>query len=193
MLKQFRTSKAISSVKAGLSQTSNSITIFNKMMDFIAHIGALFGGGLAVMGTASAVGGRASAIDLASSPLPLRVVALLVISASMGWILGVFVGWLSKDPSEGRRVLGILTAAICGCLLIFSVDWLAVFNQNKHLPELQVFAAIGLGVALWIAAFQFRMQADQAGNSVIRDRALALMTFGFVSVALTALTLAGQY
>lgn len=193
MFKKFRYSKAAGSFKAGFGLTTKTISIISDATSLAVNLGAFGGGGLALLGTASAIGGRPSVIDIGNSPLALRVVILLIISASMGWMLGAIVGWLSKDPSESRRVLGIITAAVCGCLLIFSADWLVPSKMDVLLPELQVFSAIGLGVALWIATFQFRLQSGHVGNRVIRDRALALMTFGIVSVGIIALTLAGEH
>lgn len=168
----------------------DGVKVFNQVMDFLANLASIGVGAFALAGTSSA-GRRVDFVfDVNASALPLRLFVLILISAAMGWGLGALVGFLSVRRTEARGVLSLLAALAMATLLVLSAEWLAMPAQNTALPELFLFTAIGLGLALWIARFQFS-QRLVSEVSVLMVRAQALFGFVVVSLGVLMLTVIG--
>ena len=174
----------------GSNAVGKGVTVFNQAMDFLANLASIGVGVFAVAGTSSAGRKVDFVFDVNASALSLRLFVLLVISAAMGWGLGAFVGFLSARRSEARGVFSLLAALAMAILLVLSAEWLAMPAADTALPELFLFTAIGLGLALWIARFQFsqRLVAD---SNILVVRAQALFGFAAVSIGVLMLTVIG--
>lgn len=170
----------------------SGISAFNEIASFTGHIISGLGAIFAVAGTASSVKGSVGLIDVTDTPLALRIVLLLFIAGAMGWSFGALVSWLTSDQSETRKLLSAVIAMASAGLLVFSADWLSVARKNAALPELQLFTAVGMGVALWVATYQFRIHAEGIGRGVLQSRATNILIFSVVCVFLLLVTMVGS-
>ena len=164
----------------------------NDSIAFLGHIVALAGGGFALLGTTSSARGVQWSADLSAMSLPLRFVMVMLVAASLGWIFGVLIVRLSAIKTETGTVLVIIASAVLAGLLIFSADWLGRSERGVALPEIEIFAALALGCALWIATFLCRQNAAHASKQAIVTRSLGFLTFSAFSVLILLLTLADK-
>jgi hypothetical protein len=170
-------------LRAVMSFTNDSIA-------FLRHIMALAGGSFALLGTTSAARGVQWSVDVSMMPLPLRFVIVMLVAASLGWIFGALIVRLSADKTDARTVLVVIISAVLAGLLIFSVDWLGRSERGVALPEIEIFATLALGCALWIATFLCRQNAARASKQAVITRSLGFLTFSAFSVLILLLTLA---
>lgn len=182
--------KGADQVLKGSKILGDGVKLFNQVMDFLANLASVGVGVFALAGTSSAGRKVDFVFDVNASALPLRLFVLILISAAMGWGLGALVGFLSVRKTEARGVLSLLAALAMATLLVLSADWLAVPTKNTALPELFLFTVIGLGLALWIARFQFSQRLVPEA-SVLMVRAQALFGFVVVSLGVLMLTVIG--
>lgn len=164
----------------------------NNSIQFVQHVMAVVGGTFALLGTTSAARGVQWSVDIAAMPLSLRFVITMIVAASIGWLLGMLIVWLSAEKTETRTVLVVFVSAVLAGLLIFTVDWLGRSGRGVSLPETEIFAALALGSALWIATFLCRRDAARASKYAVTTRAIGFLTFSAFSLLILLLTLADQ-
>ena len=164
----------------------------NSSVAFIQNIMALLGGLFALLGTTSAARGVQWSVDIAGMPLSLRFVLVIVVAASLGWMLGALIVRLSADKTEARSVVVVMVSAVLAGLLIFTVEWLGRSGRGVALPEIEIFAVLALGTALWIATFLCRQDAMRASKQAVVTRSLGFLTFSASSIVILLLTLADK-
>jgi hypothetical protein len=169
------------------------VLIFNESMALLTNLAALGVAGFAIWGTSSNASNRSAGFifDVNATPLPLRLLLIIIIAASMGWMLGALVSKLSTPPSETRLLFGLLGALATGTLLVLSASWLALDARRTALPELYLFVCIGLGIALWVTRFQFSQRVIGVSGLGLRMRMQAMFAFTLVCLLVLALTLMG--
>ena len=180
-----KTGQALSGLGTVMSATNSSVA-------FVQNILALFGGLFALLGTTSAARGVQWSVDIAGMPLSLRFVLVIVLAASLGWMLGALIVRLSADKTEARSVVVVIVSAVLAGLLIFTVEWLGRSGRGVALPEIEIFAVLALGTALWIATFLCRQDAMRASKQAVVTRSLGFLTFSAFSIVILLLTLADK-
>ena len=174
-----------------LEYAGNTVVVFNEAMSFFGNVATIATLLFAVGGTVSVGRNTTFVLDVNTTSLPLRLLVLLLIGAALGWALGWIVTSLTRVLTEAKRLIAVIFAVAAGILLVLSADWLALEARRSALPELHLFTCIGLGLALWVARFQFSRYAREASKIAVNWRAQSLFTFTFVAILALALTMLG--
>lgn len=110
------------------------------------------------------------------SVFPARVIAFIVIAASIAWSLSTFGIWMTKRQSAIGRIVSHIVTVIAALFLAACIDW--IFSPDlKQIPLIVLFFVIcGVAFAIFLAKTNYQHTLEPHPE-VIAQRAELLASF----------------
>ncbi len=183
--------------RAHVQHAVGVIEIIKFVGDCSKLVMSLFGVTLSAFGTWTAFSGGAAqipALNLDKAGLPVKLLVLIVIACSLGFILSALVNYVVRHQGDGQGVLVVLLAIVVGVLLVGSADWIAkpLERRVSSFSETALFASVATCLAAQVAIYGFRDK--EVSEFAVDMRSLALMVFAVTvfAVVLMTISLPGQ-
>lgn len=118
------------------------------------------------------------------STFPMRVLAFIIISSAIGWMMSMFAIWITSKPSNLGRIFSHLVIVIGSIFLLGCIDWIFAPDKNKA-QEIVLFAAVvGFSLSIFLAKTNYK-ETRETDPIIISQRAELLLSFAFCASSLT--------